>query len=165
MKQVRVFSKSVTLCHLWFQISAFALCLFPLPARPSLHPSQPSLTEITLSSAFSVTHTQKWDVSLPPQSVSVTALTPGWDSGHFALFFSPSFFSLSFPPSTSTSLLSPPTRHLVSRWSWCGRSKLLLCSNLPSAEKLAAGQREGGREGRMEEKKKQWTPSAVIRVQ
>lgn len=37
--------------------------------------------EILPSSAFCAT--QKWDVSLPQQSVSVTSLTPGWDSGHF----------------------------------------------------------------------------------
>lgn len=51
-----------------------------------------------LLSAFSVTHTQKWDMSLPLQSVSVSVLTLGWDSGHFAHFF----FSLSLPPPPST---------------------------------------------------------------
>lgn len=53
-----------------------------------------SLIEIMLSSAFSVTHTQKWDVSLPLQSVSVTGLTLGRASGHFT-----HFLSLSLSPS------------------------------------------------------------------
>lgn len=57
-----------------------------------------SLIEIMLSSAFSVTHTQKWDVSLPLQSVSVTGLTSGRASGHFTHFLSLSF-SLSLSPS------------------------------------------------------------------
>lgn len=43
-------------------------------------PPSDSVIEILPSSA--VCYTQKWDVSLPQQSVSVTALTPGWDSGH-----------------------------------------------------------------------------------
>lgn len=57
-----------------------------------------SLIEIMLSSAFSVTHTQKWDVSLPLQSVSVTGLTSGRASGHFTHFLSLSFSLSRFPP-------------------------------------------------------------------
>lgn len=69
--------------------------------HPSLH--QRDVIEILLSSAVCVT--QKWDVSLPQQSVSVTALTPGWDSGHI----------LSLAPVPLHP--SPPTCHLVRRWS------------------------------------------------
>lgn len=91
----------------------------------------PSLTAsfiaIMLSSAFSVTNAQKWDVSLPLQSVPVTSLTLGWDSDHFALFF--------FPLPLSRHL-APPTPHLVPRWSQCRRRRLSL-SNLPVPEKTS----------------------------
>ncbi len=120
--------RSVFLCAQCY--TGLWLCVFlSVSIPPSL---TASLIEIRLSSAFSVTHTQKWDTSLPPQSVSVTELTLGRDSGHFAHFFF--FLSLSLP-------LSPPTRHLEPRWSRCGRRKLSLCA-LPFAEKFAAGQRE-----------------------
>lgn len=75
-----------------------SICSCVVPFSLSICPSlTASLIEIMLSSAFSVTHTQKWDMFLPPQSVSVTELTLGRGSGHFALF------SFSLPLSTHLS--------------------------------------------------------------
>lgn len=70
--------------------------LFFCGSGASIPPSG-SVIEILLSSAVCVT--QKWDVSLPQQSVSVTAATPGWDSGHFL-----SLSRSRSPPSLSTHL-------------------------------------------------------------
>lgn len=80
----------------WMSASHFSTssgCSSSLLPHP---PHQPPI-EILRSSAFSVT--QKRDVSLPQQSVSVTALTSGWDSGHFSLSLSPSYsFSIFHHP-------------------------------------------------------------------
>lgn len=81
---------NLTIPRLWGALPWFWLC------RSSSIPPSASIIEILLSSAFSVN--QKRDVSLPQQSVHVTALTSGWDSGRFSL--SPSFF----PPSFTTHL-------------------------------------------------------------
>lgn len=88
------------------------------------------------------------------------SLLQSWHWGGTLVTLDTSFsLSLSLLLSLSLTPLSPPTRHLVPRWSRCRRRKLSLCA-LPFTEKNAAGQREGEIT-----KKHQWTPSAVICVQ
>lgn len=122
----------------------WTVCLFPsLSILPS---PTASLIEIILSSAFSVTHTQRWDMSLPPQSVSVTELTLGWDSGHFAHFF---FSSSLSPPLSTHSAFGAQMEPLQAKGSFS-------CAPYLLKKRLLQGK---------ERKKYQWTTSAVICVQ
>lgn len=86
-----------------------------------------------LSSAFSVTHTQNWDTSLPLQSVSVTELTLGWILWSLCTLLFLSLF-LSLPPLSTHSSFGAQMEPLQAKGSFSCAPYLFAERNPPQGK-------------------------------